>query len=338
MSWLDHLHGDPIPWLLSADAPAVRAVALRRLLDAPADAAEVRTARAAAMTTDPIATILASQDPAGWWFKPGPGYSPKYRATVWQVIFLDQLGADPEHPQVARACDYVLAWAHGASGGFAASGMAREAPPPPSATIHCLNGNLVSALIGLGRIDDPRVQAAIEWAARAITGEGMARWYASGTCGPGFACGANEGLPCAWGAIKELGTLARVPEDRRSGPVRAALDVGVRFLLSRDPAVADYPMGWGNTKPSGSWFRTGFPLGYVADVLETLEVLTAAGQGRDPRLGNALAWLEAGQDDEGRWANRSALNGKTWVDIDRQGHASKWVTLRACTVLRAAYG
>jgi hypothetical protein len=338
MSWLDHLRSDPLPWLLSAEAPAVRAATLRRLLDAPADAAEVRAAQTAAMSTEPIASILASQDRGGWWVKPGPGYSPKYRGTVWQVIFLDQLGADPDHPQVARACDHVLAWTQSSSGGFSASGVARQAPPPPATAIHCLNGNLVRALIGLGRLDDSRVQRAIEWAARAITGEGVARWYASGTSGPGFACGANEGRACAWGAVKELAALARVPGERRSQLVRAAIDAGSELLLSRDPAVADYPMGWGNTRPSTSWFRLGFPLGYVADVLEVLEVLVALGHARDPRLAHALAWLEAGQDRDGRWPDRNALNGKTWVDIEPQGRASKWVTLRACTVLRAAYG
>ena len=40
---------------------------------------------------------------------------------------------------------------------------------------------------------------------------------------------------------------------------------------------------------------------------------------------------------DGRWVNRSAYNGKTTVDIDKQGRPSKWVTLRACTVLKAAY-
>jgi hypothetical protein len=203
--------------------------------------------------------------------------------------------------------------------------------------IHCLNGNLLGALIGFGRLDDERVQAAIEWAARAITGQGVDRWYASGTSGPGFACAANQHQPCAWGAVKELGALARVPAGRRSPLVRRAVAEGVEFLFSRDPAVADYPMGWGNTKPSSSWFKLGFPSGYVADVLQILEVLAALGHGRDSRLAHALAWLELGQDRQGRWPNRYAYNHKTWVDIERQGQPSKWVTLRACTVLRAAF-
>jgi hypothetical protein len=55
-------------------------------------------------------------------------------------------------------------------------------------------------LIGFGRLDDERIQAAIYWAARAITGDGVSRWYASGTSGPGFAWAANDRQPCAWGA------------------------------------------------------------------------------------------------------------------------------------------
>jgi len=151
------------------------------------------------MEVEPIRSILAAQNPAGWWAKPGPGYGPKYRGTVWQLIFLDQLGADPDHPQVARACDYVLRWCPTACGGFGCSAAKAERPPPPSAVIHCLNGNLLRALIGFGRLEDPQVQARIGWAARAITGEGVDRWYASGTSGPGFACAANQHQPCAWG-------------------------------------------------------------------------------------------------------------------------------------------
>jgi hypothetical protein len=137
--------------------------------------------------------------------------------------------------------------------------------------IHCLNGNLLRALIGFGRLDNPRVQAPIGWAARAITGQGVERWYASGTSGPRFACAANEHRPCAWGALKELNALARIPPQRRSPLVRQALDQGV-------------------------------------------------------------------EDHQGRWPNRYAYNRKTWVDIEPQGQPSKWVTLRACTVLGAAYG
>ena len=178
---------------------------------------------------------------------------------------------------------------------------------------------------------------AVSWAARAIVGGARApHYYASSTNGPGFACAANDKQPCAWGAVKEVSALARVPVEERSADVRAALELGAEFLLSRDPAVADYPMGYGNTRPSGSWFKLGFPSGYVTSVLEVLEALAELGLIGDPRLEHALQWLADQQGPDGRWLNRYAYTGKTWGEIERQGRPSKWVTLRACTVLRAA--
>lgn len=341
MSWTDLVHADPLPWLLEPDNPAVRAATLTRLLDRPADDREVVAARRTAMRADPIRAILNAQLPSGAWAKPGPGYSPKYRATVWQLIFLDQLGADPADPAgpgIRRACEYVLTWTQATGGGMAASGARDNAPPPPSRAIHCLNGNLVRALIGFGLLDDPRVQAAIDWAARTVTGDGVDRYYASGTSGPGFACGANDGRPCAWGAVKELLGLSRIPVARRNPLVQKAIEQGAGFLLSRDPAVADYPMPARDTKPSGSWFKLGFPSGYVPDVLQNLEVLAELGHAGDPRLDHAAHWVAEQQDPRGRWLNRYAYNGKTTVDIEPQGKPSKWVTLRACSLLRAAYG
>lgn len=338
-AWRAALLGDPLPWLLEEETPAVRHLALRRLLDEPEDAPAVRRARAAAMRTDPIAPILEAQHPDGWWVKPGHGYAPKYTGTVWSVIFLDQMGADGRDPRVERACAYVLEHTQAPNGALAASGVAAEdRPPPNSGAIHCLNGNLLRAMIGFGRLEDPRVRRAVDWEARSITGEGFDGYLRSATSGPGFACSANEHLPCAWGAVKALGGLARIPPRRRGPAVRRAVEVGAEFLLSRDPAVADYPMGWGNTKPNGSWFKLGFPSGYVTDVLQNLEVLCELGRGRDPRLANALDLVVSMQRPDGRWLNRYAYNGKTWGDVERQGASSKWVTLRACAVLRSALG
>jgi hypothetical protein len=326
--------GDLLGWLLEDSAPAVRHLALRGLLGRSKDDPDARAAREAAMRTDPIAAILAAQHPDGWWVKPGAGYGPKYSSTVWSLIFLDQLGADGEDPRLRSACEYVLAHAQAINGGFGAFG-AREGRPAPSTVILCLNGNVLRALIGFGWLDDERVRRAVDWQAAAITGEGEIRFYRSSLPGPGFRCGANDGEPCAWGATKAVLALARIPEDRREPRVRRAIEAGVEFLLGRDPARADYPMGYGNTTPNGSWFRLGFPSGYVTDVLQVLEALCEAGAAGDPRLGPAVEWLLAQRDADGRWPNRYAYQGKMLIDIDVPGRPSKWVTLRALRVLAA---
>jgi len=330
--WLARLNGDPLPWLLEPDNPSVRYFALRDLLDRPQDDIEIITAKAAINTSFPVKNILDAMYPDGYWVKPGAGYSPKYRSTVWSVIFLDQLGADGRDPRIRDACEYVLSHTQAPNGGFGSSGSVTADHAPSSAVIHCLNGNLLRAMLDFGLGDDERVQRAVEWQARSITGDKFTGYYKSGTPGPGFRCVANYGEPCAWGAIKALRALARIPENNRTPQVKKAIRVGVEFLLSRDPAIADYPAGDGRI--SSSWWKLGFPSGYVADVLQNLEVLVELGHGRDKTLKPAIEWLLSKQDATGRWKNQYSYSGKLWGDFEPQGSVSKWVTLRACRVLK----
>ena len=92
-------------------------------------------------------------------------------------------------------------------------------------------------------------------------------------------------------------------------------------------------MGW-NDKPNRSWFKFGYPIGYVTDVLQNLEVLTNLGYAKDARLTNAIDLLLEKRDDQGRWNMEYTYNGKTWVDIETKKQPSKWVSLRALRVLR----
>jgi hypothetical protein len=321
---------DPLDWLLEEDQenPGVRFFALTDLLDRPAEDPQVVAARRAVMTSGPVPAILDAQYPEGFWVKPGGGYSPKYRSTVWQLIFLAELGADPSDDQVRRGCEYLLSHSIAANGAFSC-----YQKPVPSGAIPCLNGNLLFALQRLGYADDPRVRAALDWQARAITGEGSFQYLKSGTAGPRFACSANEGQPCGWGANKAMRALLAVPFHQRTPVIERAIEAGAAFLLSRDPSVADYPF---TKRVSSTWFKFGFPLSYWSDVLETAAVLVGAGYGEDPRLANALELILSKRDDQGRWKLENALTGKMWADIEEKRKPSKWVTLRALRVLKGA--
>jgi len=125
--------------------------------------------------------------------------------------------------------------------------------------------------------------------------------------------------------------LIAVPLDLRTPTVQRAIKVGAEFLLSRDPAVADYPY---TERVSSTWFKFGFPLSYWSDVLETAAVLVELGYGDDPRLDNALQLILSKQDAQGRWKLENTLNGKVWADIEQKGKPSKWVTLRALRILK----
>lgn len=324
------LKADPLAWLLEPDRdnPGVRYFALRDLVGKPQADPEVRAAQAAVMESGPVPAILTNQEAEGYWVKPDGGYSPKYRSTIWQVIWLAELGADEADQGVRSACEYVLGHSVACNNAFSYSPK-----PVPSASVHCMNGSLVWALARLGFGDDPRLRAALEWIARATTGDGPIEFHASGTAGPGFACGINSGQPCAWGANKSIRAMLQVPAEMRTPLIERALHQGAMLLLSRDPAIADYPY---TERVSSTWFRLGFPLSYWSDVLETAANLAALGYGQDPRLDHAWEWVLGKQDAEGRWPLENSLNGKMWADVEARRKPSKWVTLRALRALKSA--
>jgi hypothetical protein len=325
-----------LSWLLEHESPGVRYLGLRDLLALEADDPELLAARSSAHRDGPIATVLDAMQPEGYWEKAGPGYNPKYRSTVWAIILLAQLGARIElDERIVTACNYLLAQTLTADGQFTLTGT-------PSGTIDCLQGNLCWALRSLG-CDDPRLDVAFEWMARTVIGEGLAplederaplRYYA-GKCGPNFACGANNSLACAWGGTKVMLAFGMLAVEERTPLIESAIRQGIDFFLSVDPATADYPNGWAD-KPSRNWWKFGFPVFYVTDLLQIVEALNALGFGQDPRLENALNIIRAKQDSQGRWALEYDYRGKTWVDFGPKKAPNKWVTLRAMRALQAA--
>jgi hypothetical protein len=336
MSWKSQLLKDSVPWLLEHNNPGVRYLALRDLLDLSPDDRELKSARKVAHKEGPIAEVLSKMNKDGYWVKPGPGYNPKYSSTVWSIILLAQLGASVnEDKRIEQACKYVLD--NMATGGQ----FTTSSSGAPSGTIDCLQGNLCWALMEMG-VDDPRLKTAYEWMARTVTGEGIApvgdkeapvRYYAY-KCGPTFACGANNKLPCAWGGVKVMLALGRLPVKQRTPLIKRAIKQGVDFLFSVDPVTAKYPVGFGD-KPSGNWWKFGFPVFYVTDLLQIAEVLVGLGYGSDPRLSNTLDLIREKQDSEGRWALEYDYTGKTWIDFGKKKQPNKWVTLRALRILKS---
>jgi hypothetical protein len=336
MSWKHQLRNDSLPWLLESDEPGIRYLALRDVLKASQDDRKLKSARRAAHREGPIAAVLSKMDQEGYWVKPGPGYNPKYTSTVWSMILLAQLGASlREDRRIEQACRYLVDHALAEGGQFTmiASGA-------PSGTADCIQGNLLWSLQEIG-YDDPRLQKAYEWMARTVTGEGIApvhekdapvRYYATGKCGPTFACGANNKLPCAWGGVKVMLAFSKLPADGQTPLIQRAIHHGLDFFLSIDPATAAYPSGWAE-KPSGNWWKFGFPIFYVTDLLQLAEALVGLGYGSDPRLVTLWNLIRDKQDDEGRWLLEYEYSGKTWIDFGKKKQPNKWVTLRALRVL-----
>jgi hypothetical protein len=315
-------HLDPegvIRWLLEPDNPSARYLALTRLLDRPESDADVMAARAAIAATQPVRGILEAQypaqaadgQPAGYWVKPDVGYSPKYRATIWQIIFLAQLGVPPT-PAIQAGCEYVLDHSRWPGDGRFIAGQ------QPHTAILCLNGNLVWALQRLGYSVDARVEEA-----RAATVAEVVRY--------GYACRYNGGLECAWGAITVLRALLAQQPGQRCAEAETAVERGVALLASVPLMEATYPT---RGAVSDHWFRLAFPLTYQSDLLEAATVLAAAGYAAHSYMQAFVAWLLGKRDWMGRWPLEQTP-GKMWSACGTPNRSNKWVTLRALRAMRA---
>jgi len=329
-----------LEWLLEEDHinPSIRFLSLMKLCDKEATDREVQQAKADVMLSGPVPEILANQHLEGYWMEPGAGYRPKYKSTVWSLIMLAQLGAEENDPRIKLACEYILSHTRAKQDCFSIYATQTGA-------VHCLQGNLAAALMQLGVRSDPRLDHAIDWMARSVTGERFGsteekhiepHYIRSGISGSGFLCSTNDHQPCAWGAVKVGWALSMIPENKRTPQVKQAIQACIDFLISVDPATAEYPHPWAK-KPSTSWFKFGFPVFYVTDLMQNISVLLSLGLEGDKRLSNAIQLIENECDDDGKWKMTYTYNGKTWVDIEEKGKPSKWVTYRAFSVLKRYY-
>jgi hypothetical protein len=331
MNWQRKLKGETLSWLLEENNPGVRYLAMRDLLKLPSDNPELISAKEIAHREGPISIIMDTMRPEGYWVTPGPGYSCKYKSAVWSLILLAQLGASVDMDErIGRACRYLMDHALTEYGQFSTDGTT-------SGTIDCLHGNMCAALLDMG-YQDFRLEQALDWMGRSVTGEGIApledkrasRRYYPSQCGPVFACGHNNRLSCAWGGAKVLLALGKIPPEFRTPQIERAITTAMDFFLVIDPLLADYPTRLGR-KPSPNWWNFGFPVFYVTDILQILEAFAGLGLLNEPRLVNALEYVRNKQDQNGRWALE--YDYKTWVDFGPKKQPNKWVTYRAEKVL-----
>ncbi|MBI5494509.1 MAG: nitrogen fixation protein NifH [Deltaproteobacteria bacterium] len=328
------LHADPTPWLLEPDNPSVRYLALRDLLDRPAKDRELQEARRQIMRSGAVPAILAQQAQEGAWEKPERFYTAKYTGTAWQLIILAELMADGTDPRIRQACHLILDLSQDReSHGFSVHHAARSGGGRHSEVIPCLTGNLVFALLRLGCGARPEVQQAVRWMATyqrfddgiadAPQGWPYDRWEM---------CWGRH--TCHMGVVKALKALAEIPVRARPPAVRRCIANGVEFLLVHHVYKRSHDLAR-VSKPG--WQRFGFPLMYQTDVLEILLILTQLGC-RDARMQEAVDLLRSRQDAAGRWCLANPPPGRCWVDIEPKGQPSKWVTLRALTVLKRLRG
>jgi hypothetical protein len=299
-------------WLLDTNLPSIRYLTLRQLLGQSDDDHEVQTCRQEIMTSDLVTTILARQTESGQWADEYSYYTPKYTSTHWSMLQLAELAADGTDSRLRRGVEFVLDTPHPL---FKNTLPKRGETPPGYA---CFWGNVLRYALHCNLVDDPRVQAVID--------------YLVWDLGVESRCPDNKGLPCAWGSARALWGLAALPESKRTPEIQAAIDHALTFLLDSFQLVkADYPTP-GNIH--SHWFRLNFPLFYQADILFVLRVLAELNALNRPGAQPALEWLTNRRQANGRWTGASPYRKRTWgVTPDRE-ETNRWVSLYATIILQ----
>jgi hypothetical protein len=314
--------GKLLRWLLQDDQPVVRAAALVDLLGRKPTDPEVRSARARIPRVGWAYDQLRAQGPKGFWEPREPGnlkqwvdflYYPKYLSTNWRALVLADFGLDASDPRIKRLAERVFEFKLRLSSPF--NFFHEEA---------CVAGNTARMLTRFGYADDFRVRKLFDWLLEDQREDG------------GWNC--SHGTPGTLDVWEPLAAFASLPKAKRSPKMDDAISKGAEFYLRR--RLIDegprYP----------PWLRLHYPNHYYYDILVGLDVLTQLGFAGDRRLQAALKLLADKRQRDGTWlmdrlhpdvsGPKAAQyrKGVTPLRIEEPGRPSKWITLKALTVLR----
>ena len=125
----------------------------------------------------------------------------------------------------------------------------------------------------------------------------------------------------------DLLVLAAVAPDRRSATVTGA----IAFCVERARATELAAL-------AADGARTGIGVGDAPDLLELLRALAAAETPRSGEVDAALGRLVARADHRARWKLERPVGIRLPVPLEREGDLSRWVTLRALSVMQHFLG
>jgi hypothetical protein len=331
-----------LAWLLEAENPSIRCLALRDLLGRREGDPESREARAAVSLWKPVERIFACQETLGHWGDPESPYLPKYKATYWTVMLLAELGLTREDERAKRAAESLFRF-QSPGGGFAECGevgarrecaevaarrRAKGKEPPDEeafvadylhqATLSCLTGNVLAALLRIGFAEDPRLARAVGWLLEIQNEDG-------GWLCPYWKAHVRDRHSCFFGTIGPLEALSELPRDRRSPAIEMAADRAAEFLLAHRLYKADHH-GFRAIHPG--WLTLSFPFSYNYTVLRGLSVLSRL-EIRDERMEDALDVLREKRREDGKWLLEGTPSGRMQTTLEKKGAPSKRITL-AC--------
>ena len=282
-----------VAWLLKNENPGVRYWTLTDILEKSKSDAEAVAALNGIESWDPIAEYLREQHPAGYWGDGEDVYWPKWRATVWAMMLLAELGVPRTNPSITRGAEYFLR---------VMDGQDRSWPPPKYSEEDlrgwrlvwepCVTGNMARTLAEFGFESDPRVREMFEWLVKNQRDDG------------GWNCETEDSREgeavhhsSFMSTIEPLWAFSSLERQKWPRGGREAVERGVEFLLMHRLFKSD--KSGKVIRPE--WTQLHFPLFYFYDILHGLRVVTALGFGGDGRTKDARDLLLSKRLPDGTW-------------------------------------
>ena len=274
---------------------------------ADASAADIAEKRARIPHEGLGAEILATQGVDGAWHRPG---EPDWLPTLYMLLLLRATGVDPAEPAVDSAVARLEA-------GFRWDQEFGGKPFFEGEVEPCINGGTLALGAYFGR--------QTESLARRLIGEQLddGGWNCEA---PKSTRSSYHSTICVLEGLLEYDRAVGFAAD-----ITAARRRGEQYLLQR---------GLFRRRSSGEvanaeFLELAFPPRYHYDVLRALDYFRNAGVQPDPRIKDAVDYIEGRRQADGRWLlDRAYDEALAFSFTEAPGEPSRWNTLRALRVLR----
>jgi len=309
-----------VAWLLKNENPGVRYWTLTDILEKSKSDAEAVAALNGIESWDPIAEYLREQHPAGYWGDGEDVYWPKWRATVWALMLLAELGVPRTNPSIMRGAEYFLR---------VMDGQDRSWPPPKYSEEDlrgwrlvwepCVTGNMARTLAEFGFESDPRVREMFEWLVKNQRDDG------------GWNCETEDSREgeavhhsSFMSTIEPLWAFSSLERQKWPRGGREAVERGVEFLLMHRLFKSD--KSGKVIRPE--WTQLHFPLFYFYDILHGLRVVTALGFGGDGRTKDARDLLLSKRLPDGTWPMEATYLRSLRRNFVKDEKTGQWHSVR----------
>lgn len=314
-------HDQAVAWLLKDNNPAIRYWTLKDLLGKTETDPEVVSALDQITRWNPIAQYIREQHPAGCWGDGEDVYWPKWRATVWALILLAELGVPGTHQAIKKGCEYFLSV-------MDKQDRSWPAPKYPDDDLRgwrsvwepCVTGNVARTLSEFGFQNDPRVREMYEWLVKYQRDDG------------GWNCETEDfregGEPVHHSSfmstIEPLWAFSALQPQEWPHGGREAVERGVEFLLIHKLFKSDKT----GRVIRPEWTQLHFPMFYFYDVLHGLRVVTALGHGGDYRTEDARELLLSKQLPNGAWPMEATYLRALRRNFVKDTRSGQWHSVR----------